>query len=128
MKEKEFSSILKELRYALALSQTDMAKTLGMSLKMYSLYETGKYDAVAATDIRRKQLMDKIELVKNKIVIGRGKGQAPYSDFAFQELEKKYQQAQAQILELQQKIISLQEHIMSKSQKTLAHATSPKKN
>lgn len=129
MKENRLSEILRETRYALRLNQKDMASTLGMGEKMYQLYESGKYDDVGSGSIKRQKLIDKIELVKNKIIIRRGEGKAiPHNDFAYQELEKKYQEAQLLILELQQRVIALQEHILKKSQKTLAHAAIPKKN
>lgn len=128
MKEKELSIILKEIRYSLALSQTDMAKTLGMSLKMYSLYETGKYDGVAKGDIRRQKLLDKINIVKNKIVIASHTGttsKPPHqNDFAYQELEKKNQELQQQVIDLQHKIIFLQEKLLIKPKKIVAQVTS----
>lgn len=64
---KKLSEALKELRDSLALNQTDMGKKLKMSLKMYSLYETGKYDS--DNTLSTKKLRNKIEAVKNELTI-----------------------------------------------------------
>lgn len=68
MKDKTFSSILKEKRSALKLNQTDMAELLGMKLRMYSDYETGKYDDTKG-DIRREFYLQKLANISDDKVI-----------------------------------------------------------
>lgn len=128
MKEKGLSEILKEIRYALRLNQKDMASTLGMGEKMYQLYESGKYDEVGTGSVKRQKLLDKINIIKNKIVIGRGNNQqvktsAP-SDFAYQELEKKVAELERENKELMQKVIALQEHTLRNTKKKIVYKSS----
>lgn len=125
MKEKGLSETLKEIRYALRLNQKDMASTLGMGEKMYQLYESGKYNEVGTGSVKRQKLLDKINIIKNKIVIGRGNNQqvktpAP-SDFAYQELEKKVAELERENKELMQKVIALQEHTLRNTKKKIVY-------
>lgn len=52
--EKKFSQLLFEKRMELQLSQKAMAKEMGIKPRMYSDYETGKYDNTEG-DVRRKK-------------------------------------------------------------------------
>lgn len=128
MKGQQLSEILKETRYALRLNQKEMAQTLGMGEKMYQLYESGKYDDVGNESVKRQKLLDKINIVKNKIVIASHTGatskNSNHNDFAYQELEKKNQELQQQVIDLQHKIIFLQEKLLIKPKKIVAQVTS----
>lgn len=132
MKGQQLSEILKETRYALRLNQKEMAQTLGMGEKMYQLYESGKYDDVGNDSVKRQKLLDKINIVKNKIVIATHTGatgkNSNHNDFAYQELEKKYQELQQRYMELQSENISLLKQLLIKPKKAVAHAITPKKN
>lgn len=125
MKEQRLSEILKEIRFALRLNQKEMGQTLDMGEKMYQLYESGQYDNKGTGSVKRQKLLDRIKLVKNKILIGSGANQqvkvTSQNDFAYQELEKKIAELEKENKELMLKLIALQEHSLRKTQKKIIY-------
>jgi phage repressor protein C with HTH and peptisase S24 domain len=65
-KEKKFSDQLFETRTLLGLSQVAMAKEMGMRPRMYSDYETGKYDHKPGDARRKKHLQKLADLRKGR--------------------------------------------------------------
>lgn len=64
-KEEKFSDLLKTTRFKLKKNQSEMAELLGMKLRMYSDYETGKYDN-SEGDARREKYLQTLAKINKE--------------------------------------------------------------
>src|SRR5690349_6628191 len=128
MRSKKLSEILRELRLALALNQEAMGKKMGMKLKMYSLYETGKYDNKSADNLNIQRLQKKITEIKKELVQETIESTPQKTDPLIAELQNENKELRQEVSNLRQEVITLHKQLLLKSQRQFAHATSPKKN
>lgn len=109
-----------------------MADKLEMSLRMYSDYETGKYDK-SKGDVRRLKILKKIETIKAGIANIKP-GSSADLEKRIIELEKENAflhrliDEKQQVIEDRQRTISWLEHFINSNNKSIVGSSALKKN
>lgn len=123
MKGKKLSESLKEVRSALVLNQQDMGKRLGMKLKMYSLYETGKYDKAPADNLNIQRLQKKIADIKKELINDATKPSPQKNDHLIEELQNENKELRQEVTNLRNENTILLKQLLRKTQKVIAQGT-----